>query len=186
MLRIVSTVSDGHSSLFFDAALKAFEDSGADTPRIRSIYRDTYAKLSELTSESLPILQQIFRIPDDKRETGLKARYGLLKLALNLEKSGIHPEDYQNSFLALYLAKIAERARDKNLFQIPIPGSYFVVGLTDDYQVLEASKPNEPCEVFIRAKGRTIKGPVLIYRDPIIHIGDIQEAKAVCEEIISA
>ena len=186
MLRIVSTVSDGHSSLFFDSALKAFEDSGADTAKIERIYEETYNQLSEVTSASLGILQQIYRVPDDERETGMKTRYSLLKLALRLEHDGIHSEDYQYSFLDLYLRRLAKRARDKDLFQIPIPGSYCVLGLTDDYEVLEPNGLNELSEVFIRAKGQTISGTVLIYRDPIIHIGDIQKAEAVSEDILRA
>ena len=177
-LRVVPEASDCYPSLFFDSALKAFEDSGADASKILSIFEDTYGDMSTVTSNGLDILRQIFRLPNDDRDVSVKARYCLLKLAIHLKRADIGPEVYHNSFLAHYLAKLADRARGKDLFAIPIPGSYRVLGVTDDYQVLD------PGQVFIRANGKIINGPVLIYRDPIIHIGDIQEAKAVDEKAI--
>ncbi|KAK3361011.1 RNA dependent RNA polymerase-domain-containing protein [Lasiosphaeria ovina] len=172
-LRIVSTSGESPQSLFFASALKAFEDSGADTARILDFYAEAYTNLTKLSSTGLNYLQQIFRIPQHDRDAGVEMRYIFLKLAVEFKKHGILPEHYQKSFLAQYLTKLAAKSRDKDLFRIPIPDSFSVLGLTDDYQVLE------PNEVFIRAGGTTIAGPVLLYRDPIIHIGDIQEARAV-------
>ncbi|KAK8064633.1 hypothetical protein PG994_007271 [Apiospora phragmitis] len=60
-------------------------------------------------------------------------------------------------------------------FEFPIPNFYYTLGLTDDYLLLGAE------EVFVRAGGSTIEGPVLVYRNPVIHIGDIQKANAVTE-----
>ena len=176
-LRVVSTVSDGHQSLFFDAALKAFEDLGANTGEIEQIFGDTYHLLTTNSLERLDILHQIFRLPDDERETGIKSRYMLLQLARRLAEHpfAVRPEHYENSFLHLHLARLSERAFRKNPFQIPIPESCNVLGLTDDYHVLQ------PGEVFVRASGQTMHGRVYVYRDPIIHIGDIQTATAVDE-----
>lgn len=177
-LRVVSTVGDGHESLFFDAALKAFEDMGANTGAIEEIFRKAYRHLTTNSVERLDILHQIFRLPDDERETGVKSRYILLKLATRLAKGPlkVKPGDYSNSFLHLYLARLAEKANWKDLFRIPIPGSCNVLGLTDDYQVLEKD------EIFVRTRKQTMPhGLVFVYRDPIIHIGDIQTATAVDE-----
>ncbi|KAH8749592.1 RNA-dependent RNA polymerase, partial [Hyaloscypha finlandica] len=58
---------------------------------------------------------------------------------------------------------------------IPIPGSYNALGLTDDSGVLKEK------EVYIRAQERTISGEVLVYRDPILHIGDIQTITAITD-----
>lgn len=195
-LRIVSTAGDNYTSLFFPAALKAFEDSRVrkqnrphnqpelDIARIEAIYEDTYHELTQGTTETLLILQQIFRIPEDDRTSGVKTRYSLLKLMIKLYAKGIFCEDYENSFLSLYLAKLAMRAREKDPFKIPIPGSYQVLGLTDDYQILGQD------EVFIRVhvngEDITVEGPIVIYRDPIIHIGDIQRATAISQETMQA
>lgn len=181
-LRVVSTVRHCPQSLFMVSALKAFVDSGANsgtyTGAIEKIYDDAYDSIANLSPAGLEMLRQILRIFDDQMDRGTKARYGLFKLALQLKEQGIIPEDYRNSFLALFISKLAERARDKDPFKIPIPGSYNVLGLTDDYQVLE------PNEVYICAHKETIEGSVLIYRDPVLHIGDIQEATAVGRDLL--
>ena len=108
----------------------------------------------------------------------MRPKYGLLALAVRLKQFGIFPEQYQNTFLAVYLAKIAESAYKSDLFKIPIPGSYCLLGLTDDYQTLQ------PNELFIHVQEKMIQGEVLVYRDPIIHIGNIQIAKAVGREVL--
>lgn len=172
-LRIASTAGDSHQSLFFPSALKAFEDSGADAKKIEDIYTKSYKNLKRISTEGLDLLEQIFRIPAHGRKPNVKAKYSLLALAVRLKHFGISPEQYQNTFLAVYLAKIAERAYKSDLFKIPIPGSYCLLGLTDDYQILQ------PNEVFIHVQEKMIEGEVLVYRDPIIHIGDIQIAKAI-------
>lgn len=64
--------------------------------------------------------------------------------------------------------------------EVPIPGLYTVLGVTDDCQV----HPKD--HVYIRAKGTTVAGLVLIYRNPIIHIGDIQRAQAVSDDELKA
>ncbi|MCJ1463057.1 hypothetical protein MMC07_001661, partial [Pseudocyphellaria aurata] len=184
-LRIASTAGDCHRSLFFPSALRAFEDSGADTNAIEKIYETAYTQLTDVSWSGVQLLQQIFRIPSDVREPTMKARHGLLKLALHLGNIGVTPEQYQDSFLGLYLAKLAEQAKQSDLFAIPIPGSYCLLGLTDDYGILKSADP-DPCEVFIRANEKTIEGEVLIYRDPIIHIGDIQKATAIGEAVLRA
>ncbi|KAJ3531258.1 hypothetical protein NM208_g8957 [Fusarium decemcellulare] len=183
-LRIVSTAGDGRPSLFLASALKAFEDSGANTAEIERIYEEAYTSLKTASSNGVDLLQQIHTIPYSLKEDSMKGRLNFLKLAIRLKKHGIHPSDYPHTFLADYLTRLAAKAREKDLFKIPIPGSFSLLGLTDDYRVL---KPKEfksgvlMPEVFIRAHGETIEGPVLIYRDPIIHIGDIQEAEAIGE-----
>ncbi|KAI1110431.1 RNA dependent RNA polymerase-domain-containing protein [Nemania sp. NC0429] len=175
-LRVVPPTTDGFSSLFFMAALKAFEDSGANTEAIEGIFDATYRELSQATSIGLGHLQQMLRIPPGPpTRTETRPQLFLLKLALCLKEDKITIESYQNTVLHVYLIKTAENFRDKKAFDIPIPGSYNVLGLTDDYRVLGGG------QVFIRAQGKTISGDVLLYRDPIIHIGDIQRATAVNE-----
>lgn len=178
-LRIVSTAGDGRPSLFIPSALKAFEDSDALTDEIIKVYEKTYHHLTNVTSRGLDKLWQILRLPIDSVRTGMESRHVFLRLAVTLRRNDILPKDYDKSFLMLYLRRLAQKAHDKDLFNIPIPGSYSLLGLTDDYQILD---PKDPNEVFVRARGRTISGPVLIYRDPIIHIGDVQKANAVGEE----
>ncbi|KAF4472950.1 RNA-dependent RNA polymerase [Fusarium albosuccineum] len=183
-LRIVSTAGDGRQSLFLASALKAFEDSGANTEEIERIYEEAYTSLTTSSSNGVDLLQQIHTIPYSLKEDGMKGRLNFLKLAIRLKKHGIHPSDYPHTFLADYLTRLAAKAREKDLFKIPIPGSFSLLGLTDDYKVLKPKELEQGVlmpEVFIRAHGETIEGPVLIYRDPIIHIGDIQEAEAIGE-----
>lgn len=148
---------------------------GANTGAIEQIFRETYKHLTTNSLERLGILHQIFRLPDDDRETGVKPRYMLLRLATRLAeyRRPIIPAEYTNSFLHLYLAQLAEKAFRKDVFSIPIPGSCNVLGLTDDYQILGKE------EIFVRAQGQIMCGVVLVYRNPIIHIGDIQTANAV-------
>ncbi|KAH6989694.1 RNA dependent RNA polymerase-domain-containing protein [Ilyonectria sp. MPI-CAGE-AT-0026] len=179
-LRIVSTAGDGHQSLFFASAIKALEDSGACPKEIKNIYQKAYADLSTANPGGLDLLRQILGIQSNLKDDGTKGRHCLLKLAIRLNEKGIHPQDYSKSFLRHYLARLAAKARDKDLFKIPIPGSFSLLGITDDYKVLN------PNEVLIRAQGKTIGGPVLIYRDPVIHIGDIQQAQAVSEAELKA
>ncbi|KAM5356858.1 hypothetical protein ACJ41O_003504 [Fusarium nematophilum] len=86
-LRIVSTAAGGRQSLFLTSALKAFEDSGADTTEIEKTYEHAYAKLMVPSSDGLDILQQIHTIPyalsDDD---GIKGRHCLLELAIRLKE----------------------------------------------------------------------------------------------------
>jgi hypothetical protein len=181
-LRVVSSTGEQHQCLFFDSALKAFEDSGADTGKIEEIFGKTYDELANGSSTGLGHLQQIFRISNDFDHSSADKRHHLLKLAVTLKhlSPAINPEDYPHSFLALYLTKLGQRVRDRDMFKIPIPGSYNVLGLTDDYGILDRM------QVIVRAHGRTIDGKVLLYRDPIIHIGDIQIANALSEREIEA
>jgi len=178
-LRVVSTAGDGRASLFIPSGLKAFEDSGADTAAIVKIYEDAYTHLTNITPEGLGILWQILNLPSDAVRTGMESRFVFLRLAIKLAENQIFPAQYSTSFLMLYLRRLAAKCRDKNLYSIPIPASFSLLGLTDDYQVLA------PGEVLVRAQGQTRHGRVLIYRDPIIHIGDIQEALAVTDETIA-
>lgn len=181
-LRIVSSTHGAERSLFFDSALKAFEDSGADTKKIEEIFDRTYEELASASPSGIDHLQHIFRVRDDYDHKAANRRHHLLRLAIELKQQPltISPEQYSESFLALYLTKLGERVRDTDMFKIPIPGSYNVLGLSDDYGILERT------QVIVRAHGRTIHGTVLLYRDPIIHIGDIQIAKALTEEEITA
>ncbi len=177
-LRVVSSAAECHQSLFTVSALKAFEDSGADTDVIEAIFDEVYAALTVPSARGLTLLQQMLRIPSDHSGVKMNSRHGFLKLALRLLQDGIPPETYHGSFLALYLAELATKTRDKSPFGIPIPGSWNVLGITDDYHVLG------PGEVLVRAnsEAKEVSGPVLIYRDPIIHIGDIQQATAISKE----
>ena len=177
-LRVVSNTEDGHSSLFFGPVVKALEDSGVNTARIEKIYDTTYRELTKMSRYGLSTLQELCRVSEEDPGTGLQARHILLQLALRLKSHGIFPERYPKSFLMMYLVRLAERRRAKNLFEIPIPDSFQALGLTDDYRILEEE------EVYIRAKGQTVTGDVLIYRDPIIHIGDMQKAKALTDKTI--
>ena len=181
-LRIVSTTADAneHQALFFTAILKALEDFGADSTKLVNIYEKTYHELAAMSDTGLGYLQDICRVSSDEREAGMKTRHALLKLALRLRIDLIRPPHYSQSFLAQYLTKLAEQSRDTDLFKIPIPGSYFAMGLTDDYKILQ------PNEVYIRARGKVRSGPVLIYRDPVLHIGDIRKATALTEADVSA
>ena len=106
------------------SALKAFEDSDADREKILDIYTTAFSQLRKVSSQDLKLLRQICRISDDDRrlKVGLKVRHFLLNLAVRLQEEGIEPEDYKDSFLTLYLSKLAKRACDKNPFSIPIPG----------------------------------------------------------------
>lgn len=174
-LRIASTAGDGCSSLFFAPLIKALEDSGVKTTKIEEIYLRTYEELTKMSCGGLDTLQELCRVSDKESDTDLHARYILLQLAIRLKRYNIFPENYARSFLKLYLIKLAERANAKNLFEIPIPDSCQALGLTDDYQILGEK------EVYVRAKGLTVTGEVLIYRDPIIHIGDIQKATAITD-----
>ncbi|KAF4452569.1 RdRP-domain-containing protein [Fusarium austroafricanum] len=171
-LRVVSTAGDGHQTLFLPSALRAFEDSGANTTEIERIYSEAYESLTVGSSNAVDLLQQIYTVPYALKDSGMKGRHYLLKLAIRLKEHGIHPHHYPNTFLADYLIRLAAKAREKDLFKIPIPGSFSLLGLTDDYRFLRKE------EVFIRAHGKVVHGPVLIYRDPVIHLGDIQQAKA--------
>jgi hypothetical protein len=175
-LRVVSSTDEAHRSLFFESSLKALEDSGAETDGIEKIFDDAYDHLTNASSDSLEVLPQILRVSDGFGHDGVDTRHHLLKVAIQLNKNfAIRPEDYPNSFLDLYLTKLGQLSRDRNMFRVPIPGSCSVLSLTDDNQILE------PREVIVRAHGHTICGPILLYRDPIIHIRDIQEARAISE-----
>jgi hypothetical protein len=179
-LRIVSTAAEPRVSLFFAPVIKALEDSGVCTAKIEGIYKKTYENLRTVSRRGLSILQDLCGVYEEDRDTGVKARYMLLRLALRLRQYDVFPEHYTNSFLKKYLVSLAERARSKNLFEIPIPGAWQALGLTDDYQVLRKN------EVYVRVNGKTVDGDVLIYRDPIIHIGDIQKAVAISDDKLLA
>ncbi len=116
-LRVVSTSADGYSRLCFQSVLKAFESSNANTEENERTYEDTYNHLQRISSTDLDYLREIFRISNDERGGGLKARHLLLKLAIRLKENDVFPEDYTGSFLMLYLAKLAERAWNTDLFK---------------------------------------------------------------------
>ncbi|KAF3904589.1 hypothetical protein ABW21_db0203522 [Orbilia brochopaga] len=176
-LRVVSAAVDSPQSLFFMSALKAFEDSGANIREIIEIYRRAHRNLMRTSKECRNLLTEIFRSSQLDNSPAVEARYGFLKLAIELRRlEWFSNDDLEGSFLGSYLTKLAAKTLYKDPFKIPIPGSFSLLGLTDDYQFLKCD------EVFIRARGKTIEGPVLLYRDPIIHIGDIQKATAVAEK----
>lgn len=176
-LRVVSTAAEARSSLFFAPVVKVLEDSGVNTTKIEKIYNETYNDLRRMNRRGLEHLQEICKVSEGDSPIHLQARHVFLQLAIRLSKrDGILPEEYTTSFLAHYLIRLAERARAKNLFEIPIPDSCQALGLIDEYDFLGRK------EVYIRARGRIVRGEVLIYRDPIIHIGDIQRATALDDE----
>ncbi|KAF1984057.1 hypothetical protein K402DRAFT_149128 [Aulographum hederae CBS 113979] len=181
ILRIVSTNDSSHACLFFCPLLKAIEDSdpsGTASTRIERMYQQSYNQLASVSLEGMELLREIFRVTDNNADVGGDTRSFLLKLAMRLKGDSIYPEDYLDSFLSLYLASLAKSTRTTDPFTIPIPGSHHSLGLADDNGFL-----NEE-EVYIRAEGRTISGRVLIYRFPIIHIGDIQEANALGDDVV--
>lgn len=176
ILRVASTAGDCHQSLFMTSALKAFEDSKADVKQIRQIFRDTYNAIRDMSSPGLCHLQQIYRVSAEA-STIATPPTAFLSLAARLLQSKIHPSNYRSSFLRSYLVELAKRSHSNDMFKIPIPGSYCLLGLTDDYGMLE-----RPDHVYVRADGKTITGWVLIYRDPVLHIGDIQWAEAINDD----
>ena len=82
------------------------------------------------------------------------------------------------SFLERCLLSREQKRHIYDPYKVPIPASYTVLGVTDDCQVLPKK------HVYVRAKGITVAGQVLVYRNPIIHIGDIQAAQAVSDDVL--
>jgi hypothetical protein len=182
-LAIVSTNDTSHSCIFFTALIKALEDSDTSeenetAKRIEMIYQESYRKLASVSIDGLELLEEIFQVKHNDADVSRDTRSILLKLAIRLKGDNIYPEGYLYSFLALYLASLAEWTRMSNPFKIPIPGSHCNLGLSDEYEILEDG------EVFIRAQGLTISGDVLVYRFPILHIADIQQAKALPDSVV--
>ncbi|RYC59686.1 hypothetical protein CHU98_g6523 [Xylaria longipes] len=175
-LRIVSVAEDHHTAAFNKPLLKALEDIGVSKEIILDIYTNSFEILTQVTSASLNIIRST---TDPAMEWSGKPVLGydvLLQLCFTLSDRGITPEMYGSAFLKMFLAKLFEHRQVENLFKVPIPGSHTALGLTDDCQILG------PGEIYIRATGQTVTGQVLIYRNPIIHIGDIQWAKALSDQ----
>ena len=174
-LRIVSTAENTQCPLFSLSLLKALEDTKANTAAISKIYKETYNQLASPSVRSIYLLRKILGLQDDEPEASRSPRTTLLNLSKRLAENGIEPIHYSSSFLSLHLSQLTSWAHRADLFKIPIPGSHSALGLSDFYEFLEKG------EVYIRAGEQTVCGKVLIYRDPIFHIGDIQEAKALSE-----
>ncbi|KAI8623262.1 RNA dependent RNA polymerase-domain-containing protein [Xylariaceae sp. FL1651] len=175
-LRIVSVAEDYHTAAFNKPLLKALEDIGVAKKKILDIYTKSFENLAQITGTSLNILRST---TDPAIEWSGKPILGydvLLKLCFTLSDRGITPDMYGGAFLKMFLAKLLEHRRIEDLFKVPIPGSHTALGLTDDCQILG------PEEVYLRATGKTVTGRVLIYRNPIIHIGDIQWATALSDQ----
>jgi hypothetical protein len=175
-LRIVSVAEDYHTAAFNKPLLKALEDIGVAEERILDVYKKSLENLAQITSTSLNILRST---TDPAMEWSGKPVLGydvLLQLCFALSDRGITPEKYGSAFLKMFLAKLLEHRRIEDLFKVPIPGSHTALGLTDDCQILR------PGEVYIRATGQTVTGRVLIYRNPMIHVGDIQWADALSDQ----
>lgn len=180
-LRIVSTIDGSHPCLSFCPLLKALEDSdqsGATAKKIEALYRQSYTKLASVSREGMELLQDIFRVTDNDTYDNGNPRSLLLKLAIRLKGDNIFPESYLDSILSHYLARLAKSTRTTDPFKIPIPGSHCNLGLADDNEILDEG------EVYIPGQKRETSSPVLIYRFPIIHIGDIQRATALSDKTV--
>jgi RNA-dependent RNA polymerase len=178
-LRIVSVAENYHPAAFNKPLLKALEDIGATKEEILNIYRASFDSLAKVSRDSLNLLRSTADSPTWSGRLVLGCDI-LLQLCFILADRGIFPENYGDSFLKMFMTKVLEERHIEGLFKIPIPGSYTALGLTDDCQILG------PDEVYIRATGTTITGRVLIYRNPIIHIGDIQWAQALSDQQMDA
>lgn len=168
-LRIVSSAKDYLPPMLNRPLLKALEDLGADCNHIQKIYEANYADLGKYALESFSL--------DNLPATQGMSQNGnpMLRLFYVLREHGIKPDAYKTTFLGRYLVMLwGEYIEEWS--KIPIPGSYTALGLTDDCRVVGEG------EVYVRTAQSTVVGQVLIYRNPIIHIGDIQEAKALSDE----
>lgn len=189
--RVVSTTGDFQRSLFFESLVQALENLNADPVEILKAFDDGYGSLTSINDRTISTLQSIVHMTDDDRDAELMSRYGLLKLAANLGAANIGQNAFgENSFLTLYLRSLSRWAMNKNLFAIPVPGSFSTLGLTDDFEILvgkveaNLAQKDNPYEVIILANKKFVSGEVLIYRDPIIHIGDLKIAMALTEDEI--
>lgn len=108
-----------------------------------------------------------------KSSWGRNFRLGSLMSALT--EKGLEDNAIRSSFLWNTLQRLRryEYSDAKFQAQIPIPGSYKVLGVCDEYDVLNEG------QIYVRAEGKTIAGKVLIYRSPVIHPGDVQLVHAV-------
>ncbi|KAJ8117460.1 hypothetical protein OPT61_g1352 [Boeremia exigua] len=188
-LRIAATIGDFQRSIFFESLIQALENLGADSAEILKAYDTGYESLTSVNDRTIRTLQDIVQMSDDNRDTESMSRYGLLKLAGNLMAANISQSLFgDTSFLTLYLKSLSKWALNKNMFAIPIPGAFSNLGFTDDFKILtgkEEGNPDhrkKPYEVVILANKQFVSGDVLIYRDPIIHIGDLKLATALTKD----
>jgi hypothetical protein len=149
---------------FNRALLKAFEDiCGPGSPQVQRIKDIFFEYLSKRDLENTT-LPEFLNGPFN-----LKSFFNRLKW----ERVGLN--SIKSSFLHHVVLQVLfwEAKRPDPEFKISIPESYSCMGVIDEYQLLGKD------EVFVRSGGKTISGNVLIYRNPIIHPGDIQMVKAV-------
>lgn len=191
-LRIVSVAEAYRPAAFNKPLLKALEDIGATKETILDVYKRNFEELAKVSSDSLNLLRSTENSPTGQPEAVSSGRRvlgydALLKLCFVLADRSIPPEKYGDAFLKLFLAKVLENRRTEDLFKVPIPGSYTALGLTDDCQILgtDDGQIKGLDEVYVRTTGENITGRVLVYRNPIIHIGDIQWAKAISDKDVA-
>lgn len=87
-----------------------------------------------------------------------------------------------NTFLGVAIQRLQNIQIKAAIFEarVPIPGSFKVLGVCDEYRVLQEG------QVYVRANGRTISGKILIYRSPVIHPGDVRPVVALTDEQVKA
>ena len=171
-LRIVSAVHDFQPAYFNKTLLKCLEDLKCNGEAILAIFKSYLSRMDKLSTQDLTGLQE--RGGGD--EDTLKRFDPIVKLVQRMFENSVMREQLRGTFLERCLHSRDQKRHAEGPYKIPIPGSYTVLGITNDYQVF----PKD--HVYIRAKGITVAGNVLIYRNPIIHIGDIQAAPAVTDD----
>ena len=176
-LRIVSAAHDYRPAHFNKPLLKCLEDLKCDSKAILDICKEHFSNMARLSLQDLNSLQD-----EDAEDEDTPRRFDpIIKVVQRMFENGVTRDQLIGSFLErCLLSRTQNRLVYDPYKEVPIPGSYTVLGLTDDCQVL----PKD--HVYIRAKGTTVVGQVLIYRNPIIHIGDIQRAQAVSDDELKA
>jgi RNA-dependent RNA polymerase len=142
---------------------------------IRSHFGDYFGKFVPSSTQSeMERLQGVC----DKSSSG--HLYRLSELISALVKIGIGIEKVAGSFLWNVLQRLQRKEFQLAKFEakMPIPGSYKVLGVCDEYRVLDEG------EVYVRANGVTKSGNILIYRSPVIHPGDVRLVSAISDEAL--
>ncbi|KAG8691097.1 hypothetical protein FRC11_006846 [Ceratobasidium sp. 423] len=171
----VSRAFDRPGPCFLNRPLIMLLDTGSKVPT--QAFLDLQRKAVKDTKASMLTLLTAARTLETY---GLGDSYKVPSLLLRLEKLEAEPRHLESLGLKTVL-KGAETdiLRDlKHHARIPVPGSWKLVGIADEFDYLE------PRQIYACVRDRDrdpiyLEGPYIVTRSPVIHPGDVQVVTAI-------
>ncbi|KAI8897258.1 RNA dependent RNA polymerase-domain-containing protein [Globomyces pollinis-pini] len=159
--------------------IKILEDLGVSPQAILSVQNDAIKDIQNST-KSFASASKLLEHYGLGKSFKIPALLSNMLTILDLDLADICEEDGLPSILDILRYSVYHILRDiKHRARIPVPGSYVLGGVADEWKILKAGEIYACVYDPVTGTKKYLEGPVCISRSPTLHPGDVQIVHAI-------